>query len=287
MEMQVPNPKRARITTEKQVTRKLKAEKRGSLEGEYKPFLLIHDFTSIGRVSRVKYRDREAHMMSDLETAVFQDLMWHPNVVEIREQFPLERDVTKRIADEMGINHPKLSGDGGLLPMTSDFVVDFRFGPDEPLVRRAVAAKPVSALRRSVKERPGKTNTQVTNTIDRLEVERRYWAEKNCGWYLVTDEDACKVRKVNIELLLGTEHPEAGEGDLWTDRLIQTYLEMQAKPKARIPDYEEVGGRGQRKNYRGNEEKRPVGEGRQVWAVVADRGQRAACDVFRRKLSRV
>jgi TnsA endonuclease N terminal. len=233
----VAKPKRERIRTEAQVRRKLESEKRGSLEGEYRPFLLIHDFTSHGRVSRVKYRNREAHLMSDLETAMFQELLWHPDVVEIREQFPLDRADTLRIAKEMNVNHPKLQGDGGVLPITSDFVVDFRFGKDPenaPVVRRAVAVKPVSSLVRSAEGSRREGQTRATNTIDKLEIERRYWAERNCGWYLVTNAELCKTRKTNIELLLGTEDPPEDEEDVWVERLVQTFVETQSKPKAKI-----------------------------------------------------
>lgn len=219
--------------------RKLDDEKRGRLEGEYKPFLLIHDFTSIGRVSRVQYRNREAHLMSDLETALFHELMWHPDVVEIREQVPLDRKITKRIADEMGVHHPKLQGDGMLNPLTSDFVVDFRFGPDKvtaPIVRRAIAVKPVASLHRSNAQTTSRTKTRATNTIDKLEIERRYWVEQCCGWYLVTDAELCMTRKANIELLLGTQDFSDDEAELWIERLVEVFVEMQANPNARILD---------------------------------------------------
>lgn len=232
----MPKPKRERIRTEKQVTRKLEHERRGSLEGEYKPFLLIHDFTSIGRVSRIKYGKREAHLMSDLETAVFQELLWHPDVLEIREQCPLDRTVTLRIAEEMNVNHPKLSGDGGLMPLTSDFVVDFRNPRDGITIRRAIAVKPITSLVRGKNATSGNTTKRVTNTIDKLEIERRYWAEKQCDWYLITDGEICKTRKANIEILLGTEDPADEESDLWIERLVETFVELQAAGDSPIKD---------------------------------------------------
>lgn len=232
----MPKPKRQRIRTEKQVTRKLEHERRGSLEGDYKPFLLIHDFTSIGRVSRIKYGKREAHLMSDLETAVFQELLWHPDVIEIREQCPLDRAETLRIAEEMNVNHPKLSGDGGLMPLTSDFVVDFRDSRDGDTVRRAVAVKPLTSLIRGENATSGNTLKRVTNTIDKLEIERRYWAEKKCDWFLITDGEICKTRKANIEILLGTEDPSDEESDLWIERLVETFVELQTSADRPIKD---------------------------------------------------
>ncbi|RIV78602.1 DDE-type integrase/transposase/recombinase [Pelagerythrobacter aerophilus] len=61
-----------------------------------------------------------------------------------------------------------------------------------------------------------------------------------------------------------------GSAERRIQNLLRRYWCRGMTPDALIPDYEEVGGRGQRKNYRGSKEKRPVGEGRQVCRITPE-----------------
>lgn len=84
-------------------------EGRGQGEGkDYKPWLAIQDVSSTGRVSRVKgwKTGRLHHLMSDNEKRYFFLLEWADNVVDIREQYPLDREKTADIAHRKHINHP-------------------------------------------------------------------------------------------------------------------------------------------------------------------------------------
>lgn len=49
---------------------------------------------------------REHHLLSDLEHNYNCFCDWADNVLDIREQFPLERELTLKIAEELSIAHP-------------------------------------------------------------------------------------------------------------------------------------------------------------------------------------
>lgn len=96
----------------------------------YKPWLQIQDVPSSGRSHRpygIK-SGRVHHLLSDGEWKCFLKLESDPSVVEIREQFPLDRMETFRIANQLGIRHPRTL-DGTPYVMTLDFLVT-RAGPD-------------------------------------------------------------------------------------------------------------------------------------------------------------
>lgn len=101
------------------------AEGRGQGFGpDYSPWLQIQDVPSSGRSHRpygIKSR-RVHHLLSDGEWKCFLKLEGSPNVVEIQEQFPLDRLETFRIARRLGFKHPRTL-DGTPYVMTLDFLV--------------------------------------------------------------------------------------------------------------------------------------------------------------------
>lgn len=58
---------------------------------DYKPWLTIQDFPSMGRVSRIysNKTERVHHFFSDSETRMFYLFHWEDAVIDIREHFPL------------------------------------------------------------------------------------------------------------------------------------------------------------------------------------------------------
>lgn len=59
----------------------------------YKPWLTVHDLSSLGRSARLLGRcnRRIHHLFSDLERGAFLEYDWRDDVCDIREQFPLDR----------------------------------------------------------------------------------------------------------------------------------------------------------------------------------------------------
>ncbi|WP_417439881.1 TnsA endonuclease C-terminal domain-containing protein [Idiomarina abyssalis] len=161
-------------------------EGRGSGQNEeYRPWLTVRDLPSLGRVHRVfghKSR-RTHHLLSDLELSVFLLLEWLPDVTQIREQFPLNRTLTKQLAADAGIKHPAQNGFDHF--MSSDFLVD---SSNEETPRFVFQAKYASAL-------------DDERTVEKLELERRYWVEKDVPWYLITDHQIPKEVSKNVNWL--------------------------------------------------------------------------------------
>ncbi len=111
---------------EEKISRFLK-EGRGQGHGaQYSPWLTVQDVSSLGRATRIHGRktEREHHLLSDIETSVFLLLDWSDAVIDIREQYPLDREETRRIAAEMGVRHPFDTLGKCDIVMTTDFLVD-------------------------------------------------------------------------------------------------------------------------------------------------------------------
>lgn len=193
-------------------------EGRGTGRGSaYRPWLTVQDVPSLGLCSRIhgfKSR-REHHLLSNLESALFQILEWSDIVVDVREQFPLDREVTRMLATEMGIAHPRDVETGTDLVMTTDFVVDVRVGQD--VEERALAVKPADEL---VKPR----------ILEKLELERRYWRRESVSWHVVTDRDLPRERAKTLRWLhemRSLNHMEGHYPDYWRDRCERFLAQLQ------------------------------------------------------------
>ncbi len=190
-------------------------EGRGSGQhADYRPWLTVRDFPSLGRVHRVfgHKSKRTHHLFSDLELCVFLMLEWHSEVTQIREQFPLERDLTRRLAIDSGIKHPNIAGLDQY--MSSDFLVD---STDEKEPRWVLQAKYASAL-------------NDVRTVEKVELERRYWQEKTLPWYLITDQDVPDVVTNNIKWLYPAQREEEKDAELALQQ-----LEFYAHPFKKSP----------------------------------------------------
>jgi hypothetical protein len=161
-------------------------EGRGSGRGEaYSPWLRVSDISSRGRSHRVfgHRSKRTHHLFSDLELAVFLALDWSPRTTEIREQFPLQQEVTLALARDAGIRHPQVSGN--MQVMSSDFLVN---SSNHDLPKFVLQVKYSESL-------------LDPRTIEKLELERRYWVHKEVPWFLITEKEISKTVFQNIEYL--------------------------------------------------------------------------------------
>jgi len=158
----------------------------------YKPWLTVRDVPSEGRSHRIfgHLTQRTHHLLSDLELATFLLLQWRESTLDIREQFPLDITITKQFCNEAGIQHPERKS--VLQFMSSDFVVTTS---DKKNILFALQAKDSSKL-------------QDARTIEKLEIERRFWLEKQTPWYLVTEKEIPAVVFKNIEWLYSLQKQE-------------------------------------------------------------------------------
>lgn len=154
---------------------------------DYQPFVKVADISSLGRSHRVfgHKTKRTHHLLSDLELAVFLIFEWHSNVEDIQEQFPLDIDITKQIADSVGIKHPSQKGE--LKTMTTDFYV---ISKDIKSITYQLALQAKYSK-----------DLDDPRTIEKLELERRYWEAKDIDFKIITEKDIPRAVTDNIKWL--------------------------------------------------------------------------------------
>jgi hypothetical protein len=165
---------RRRYTIDAKRAAKFVKEGRGQGHGStYKPWLTIQDVPSQGRSHRLlgMCTGRIHHLLSDIERDLFLLLDWQSSSVDLREQFPLNLDSTQDIADRLNIRHPRAVPSADLMVMTTDLVLDRR--GTNGMETRAYAVKTSEDL-----ENP--------RTLQKLEIEWRYWQERRTPWTVVT-----------------------------------------------------------------------------------------------------
>ncbi|MBF0326208.1 MAG: TnsA endonuclease N-terminal domain-containing protein [Alphaproteobacteria bacterium] len=167
------------------IARYLKEDRGTGLGADYKPWLKISDVPSLGRSHRLRgiKTGRVHHFLSDIEVNLFYLLDWHDAVIDIREQFPLDRDEVQAIAERAGIRYPVDSHTRVPLVQTTDFLVDYVVDGEHR--RIAYAVKPVEALSEKRK-------------AELLELERLYWLARGIPWGIVTREEIPKTLAGNI-----------------------------------------------------------------------------------------
>lgn len=170
-------------------------EGRGQGAGEnYKPWILIHDFPSRGISARISGRTtgRIHHLLSRNEEFYFYILDADPDVLDIREQFPLRLSETMAIARKMNIRHP-WKNDFPFV-MTTDFLVTKKDG----------------FYARTVKHSDELDNPRV---IEKFSIEHAYWSSKGIDWKIVTEKQINRDRALNLQWLYSGESPEAAIPD--------------------------------------------------------------------------
>lgn len=147
--------------------------------------------------------------------AVFLILEWQLDVVEIREQFPLQRELTLELASECGIRHPAVAGVEQVL--SSDFLVN---STRKDIPKFALQAKHSEDL---IKPR----------VMEKLELERRYWEHKDVPWFLITEKEIPASVFQNIKWLYPAQRDEIAVEDL--PQLVDTYsYHFAANPTATL-----------------------------------------------------
>jgi hypothetical protein len=164
-------------------------EGRGQGEGEnYKPWLTIQDFPSMGRVTRVFgwTTNRIHHFFSDTQLKYFYLLDWEERVIDIREHYPLiDLEVVLKNTSDLKLDKfiDKKTKEPYIL--TTTFLITL-LNPDGQKSFAARSIKYASELSKK-------------STIEKLEIERRYWTAKGINWGIVTNKDINDVRAKNIE----------------------------------------------------------------------------------------
>lgn len=169
-------------------------EGRGQGEGkEYKSWLQIHDQPSKGRISRVYSHktQRVHHFFTDNETRMFYLFVWENAVTDIREYYPL-LNMEDLIKDKRGIEFDKFKDKDSGTPyvFTTTFLVTYKNKVNKDCY-----------VARSVKS---SYELEKKYTIEKFEVERRYWESKNIDFGIITQKDIPVVKAQNIEWVYST-----------------------------------------------------------------------------------
>lgn len=164
-------------------------EGRGQGEGkEYKPWLTIQDYPSMGRATRIFgwTTQRIHHFFSDSQLKYFYLLDWEEKVVDIREHYPL-LDLETVLEDTADLKLDKFIDKKTKEPyiLTTTFLITL-LNPDGQKSFAARSIKYASELSKKT-------------TVEKLEIERRYWTAKGINWGIVTNKDINDVRAKNIE----------------------------------------------------------------------------------------
>lgn len=144
----------------------------------YKPYVQVAEFGSSGTAGRVVdwKNGRVVHLLSQVEIYFWYMIRWNDEVLDIREQFPLDLKETEKIADEFGINHPSNKGEHTV--MTTDLFVTTTKGDVAFSIKR----------NKKFSER----------TLEKLFLEKQYWERRSIPWKLITVEDFNMTTARNI-----------------------------------------------------------------------------------------
>ena len=184
-----------RVKTQADVDRYVKQGfGQGNME-DYQPWLRVQDVPSRGRSRKVHGSkvDRLYHLLSDLEFALWLQLDFSENVIDIREQFPLfPVTALEAIASSLGYKYPVYVGTKVPYVMTTDFVITLRQA-DGGTRLEARTVKPYSEV-----ARPG---DQSTRTLEKLEIEERYWQSQGVNWHVITEKNVPAILTKNLDWL--------------------------------------------------------------------------------------
>ncbi|MFI8715179.1 TnsA endonuclease C-terminal domain-containing protein [Brevibacillus brevis] len=174
--------------------RRFLTEGRGQGVGkEYIPWTKTHEFSSKGRATRILgiKTGRIHHLHSDLQLRAFLIIEWSEKVIDIRESFPLI-DVKTVIDDHEELRFDKFCNKetGDQMVITTNFLLTVKnTDGNENHIARTV-----------------KNSTELTRkiTLEKLEIERRYWFTKGVEWKVITDKQLPRQLAKNIEWVRDT-----------------------------------------------------------------------------------
>lgn len=176
--------------------RRFEAQGRGL--GSYENFIPWHrvnrsDPSSMGRSHLLLWRGRQRELLSDQEMVACLFATMHPDVVDIREQFPLNLYTARHelntyqvgsapsaapgtieLAEHLKIKHPLVREPGTIAPwiLTTDLVLTLQ-RPSGEYKLLAISVKPANAW-------------QPERTRELLMLELEYWSRRNVTWLLIT-----------------------------------------------------------------------------------------------------
>lgn len=172
---------------ESKIKKYLKEGRGQGIGKDYQPWVKISDYSSKGRASRIFSikTKRIHHLQSDNQLRFFLICEWNSNVLDLRESYPL-LDVMEVIDDKENLRFDKFRDkEGQQLVICTNFLLTVKeSNGKEKLVARTV--KNTTELSKKI-------------TLEKLEIERRYWMEREVQWKLITEKQLPRQVCKNIE----------------------------------------------------------------------------------------
>ena len=175
------------------------AQKRGTGHGaDYKPWIYVYELPGHSGIHHnlIDWKHgRQTHLLSSGELWQYLITRWDDNVIDIREQFPLDLEVTKELFGQYkNFKHP--CDKNGLRRMTSDLLVDYKDG------HQAVFS--VKYSRKLLLEKTKHTESM----IKKLWIEKQYWQGRDVEWNLVFTDEMNRILAENISEIVYYWNPE-------------------------------------------------------------------------------
>lgn len=184
---------------------------------EYKPHIRAASVKVHGNKTRWigMTTGREHQVLSTPEYYVGNIADFCPRVKKIREQFPLwPIEQTIEIADELGVEHPNHSARGRKAKytlMTTDFLFDIETDTG------------IETIARTVKLHKHLDDPRI---LEKLEIERIYWANREIDWGIITELDYNKTVATNIAEVLRPHRTLEGRMDITDKELARLSHEL-------------------------------------------------------------
>lgn len=158
----------------------------------YVPWLRVQDVPSHGRSRKVQgvKVNRLHHLLSDLEYGYLLVTEFSPEVLDIREQYPiLPQSTAQSIAHALNIRYPTYPGTKLPYVMTTDFLLTIR-QPDGSTRLAARTLKYTDSL---------KSGKGLKGTLEKFQIERAYWNDRGVDWNIVTEKNVPATLIQNLD----------------------------------------------------------------------------------------
>lgn len=149
--------------------------------------LKVTTFSSKGRATRIHSikTGKIHHLHSDNQLRAFLILEWNDEVIDIKEGVKLENlletiDDIENLRLDIFMDKDK----GMIYEFFTNFLVTFKDKDRE--VIKAISIKNASELRKQT-------------TIEKMEIERRYWTSKGIDFFVITEKEIDKTLANNIQ----------------------------------------------------------------------------------------
>lgn len=172
---------------------KIKQKRGTGVLADYDPWIHSREVSSVGTKALILdwKTGRQVHCLSHNEKNFYYMLRWDDDVLDINEQFPLDRKKTEKIAKKLGVAHPRNWNDPNEC-MTTDFLVTKN---QNGVIKR---------IAYSVKNKYDDIFGEITSgaqkrTIEKQGIEMFYWKQEGVEFRNVFgDRDINKVYAHNI-----------------------------------------------------------------------------------------